>query len=141
MRFNKFFNMGKIKDFFNIFRHRYYEFAKVLMFILAIVLVYWQMPRVGKFRYEYQLYKPWQHESLYAPFDFPIYKDAEMLQAESDEMLKSVKPVFNYDLETTRQARQQLEEAFDIMFDPEDIMDMTSYAKGKELLAKYDVTL
>ena len=33
------------------------------------------------------------------------------------------------------------EEAFDIMFDPEDIMEMTSYAKGKELLAKYDVKL
>ena len=33
------------------------------------------------------------------------------------------------------------EEAFDIMFDPEDIMEMTSYAKGKELLAKYDVTI
>lgn len=35
----------------------------------------------------------------------------------------------------------ELEEAFDIMFDPEDIMDMTSYAKGKTLLSKYDVTL
>lgn len=35
----------------------------------------------------------------------------------------------------------ELEEAFNIMFDPEDIMEMTSYAKGKELLAKYDVTL
>ena len=34
-----------------------------------------------------------------------------------------------------------LEEAFDIMFDPEDIMDMTSYAKGKELLAKYEVNI
>ena len=32
-------------------------------------------------------------------------------------------------------------EAFDIMFDPEDIMDMTSYAKGKELLKKYEVEL
>lgn len=35
----------------------------------------------------------------------------------------------------------QLEDAFDILFDPEDIMDLTSYAKGKEILAKYDVTL
>lgn len=35
----------------------------------------------------------------------------------------------------------ELEEAFDIMFDPEDIMEMTSYAKGKELLAKYGVAL
>ena len=35
----------------------------------------------------------------------------------------------------------ELEEAFDIMFDPEDIMEMTSYANGKGILAKYDVTL
>ena len=35
----------------------------------------------------------------------------------------------------------ELEEAFDIMFDPEDIMEMTSYANGKELLKKYEVTL
>ena len=35
----------------------------------------------------------------------------------------------------------EFEEAFDIMFDPEDIMEMTSYAKGKGILAKYDVEL
>ena len=35
----------------------------------------------------------------------------------------------------------EFEEAFDIMFDPEDIMEMTSYAKGKEILTKYDVSL
>ena len=34
-----------------------------------------------------------------------------------------------------------LEEAFDIMFDPEDIMELTSYVKGKELLRKYDVEI
>lgn len=112
--------MGKIKDFFNLFRHRYYEFAKVLMFIFAIVLVYWHMPRVGKFRYEYQLYKPWQHETLYAPFDFPIYKDAEMLRVETDEVLKSVKPVFNFDLEVTKQARVRLEENFASQWRPHD---------------------
>ena len=35
----------------------------------------------------------------------------------------------------------ELEEAFDIMFDPEDIMEMTSYKNGKEILAKYDVAI
>ncbi len=35
----------------------------------------------------------------------------------------------------------EFEEAFDIMFDPEDIMEMTSYAKGKELLRKYEVEI
>lgn len=110
--------MGKFKDFINIFRHRYYEFAKYLMFVLAMVLVYWQLPRVGKFRYEFQLYKPWQHESLYAPFDFPIYKDAEMMKVETEEVLKAVKPVFRYDSEATRQAKSMLNEAFDQQWHP-----------------------
>ena len=35
----------------------------------------------------------------------------------------------------------ELEEAFDIMFDPEDIMEMTSYANGKALLMKYEVEI
>lgn len=34
-----------------------------------------------------------------------------------------------------------LEEAFDVMLDPEDIMELTSYDKGCEILKKYGVTL
>ena len=32
-----------------------------------------------------------------------------------------------------------LEDAFDIMIDTDDIIDLSSYEKGKELIAKYDV--
>ena len=34
-----------------------------------------------------------------------------------------------------------LVESLDIMFDPEDIMEFTSYGKGREILKKYDVEL
>lgn len=34
-----------------------------------------------------------------------------------------------------------LEETFDIMFDTDDIIDFNSYEKGKEFMAKYEVTL
>ncbi|MBP2844165.1 acyl carrier protein [Dickeya oryzae] len=34
-----------------------------------------------------------------------------------------------------------LEEAFDIMMDTEDIIDFSSYEKGKEILSKYDVII
>lgn len=34
-----------------------------------------------------------------------------------------------------------LEETFDIMMDTDDIIDFSSFEKGKELLAKYDVEL
>lgn len=32
-----------------------------------------------------------------------------------------------------------LEDAFDIMFDTDDIIDLSSYEKGQEILKKYDV--
>lgn len=32
-----------------------------------------------------------------------------------------------------------LEEAFDIVFDTDDIVDLSSFDKGREILAKYDV--
>lgn len=105
--------MGKISDFFNKIRHRYYEVSKVLMFVIAIVVIYWQLPRVVKFQYEFQLFKPWQHETLYAPFDFPIYKDAEMLKVENEEVLKSVKPIFQFDKEATSEARRLLDQVFE----------------------------
>ena len=33
-----------------------------------------------------------------------------------------------------------IEEAFDIMLEPDDIVDMSSFEKGKEILAKYEIT-
>lgn len=35
----------------------------------------------------------------------------------------------------------QLEELFDVMFDPEDILELNSYAEGKKILAKYNIEL
>ena len=35
----------------------------------------------------------------------------------------------------------ELEEAFDIMFDTDDIIDLSSYEKGKEILKKYDILI
>ena len=34
-----------------------------------------------------------------------------------------------------------LEDNFDIMMDTDDIIDFSSYEKGKEILAKYDITV
>ena len=34
-----------------------------------------------------------------------------------------------------------LEEAFDIVFDTDDIIDFSSFEKGKEILLKYDIVI
>ena len=105
--------MNWIKDFFNKIRHNYYTIAKVVAFLVAIVLVCWLMPRTGKFKYEYQLSKPWQHETLYAPFNFPIYKDYETLTAETEAAAAKVKPIFVFNDGEMTTARNALFNAFE----------------------------
>lgn len=58
----------------------------VLIYIVGILLVYFMFPREGKFRYEYTKNKPWMHENLVAPFDFPIFKTDEQVQREVDSL-------------------------------------------------------
>ena len=76
--------MSKISSFLSKVGHSYQIIFRVLAFIVALVLVVWQMPRTIKFKYEYQKMRPWQYESLYAPFNFPIYKTAEQLKSEEE---------------------------------------------------------
>ena len=80
--------MSKVSLFLSKVSHSYQEIFRVLAFLVAIFVVVWQMPRTMKFKYEYQKMRPWQYESLYAPFNFPIYKTAEQLKAEEENSLK-----------------------------------------------------
>ena len=105
--------MSWIKNAIDRIRHSYYVIGKVLVFVVAVLLVWWQMPRTGKFKYEYQLAKPWQHETLYAPFDFPIYKDNATLNAETDAVSASVKPIFVFNDDEMMASRNLLFVNFD----------------------------
>ncbi len=128
--------MSKINDFFNKIRHNYYVIAKVVAFLVAIALVCWLMPRTGKFKYEYQLSKPWQHETLYAPFDFPIYKDYETLNAETEAAASKVKPIFVFNEDEMTAARNALFNAFEARWADKD----PAYREQNldELFAIYD---
>ena len=115
--------MSKINDFFNRIRHSYYNVGRVFVFVVAIVLVCWQMPRSGKFKYEYQLSKPWQHETLYAPFDFPIYKDYETLNAETEAAKAKVKPIFVFNDDEMVASRNLLFVNFESQWDAASHLD------------------
>ena len=115
--------MNIINRFFDRIRHSYYGIAKVVAFLVAIALVCWLMPRTGKFKYEYQLSKPWQHETLYAPFDFPIYKDYETLTAETAAASAKVKPIFRFNDDEMAAARNALFNAFETRWDDKDASD------------------
>ncbi len=105
--------MNKIKAVIEKIRHSYYDIMKVLAFVLAIVIVVLLMPRNVKFKYEYQKMRPWPHESLYAPFNFPIYKSDDAVKKEKEEALKSVEPIFVFDALGTENGREKLLKDFE----------------------------
>ena len=81
--------------------HSYQMIFRILAFLVTIFVVVWQMPRTLKFKYEYQKMRPWQYESLYAPFNFPIYKTPEQLKLEEEKSLKDFYPIFVFDVAAT----------------------------------------
>ena len=69
----------------------------ILLYVISILLVYFMFPREGKFKFEYSKGKPWMHETLVAPFDFPIYKPEQQVQREKDSLQRNTKLYFFHD--------------------------------------------
>ena len=57
----------------------------------------------------------------------------------SDEFEKD--SIDNWDSDLQLALVEGMEDKFDIMLDTEDILNFTSYMKGKEILAKYEIEL
>lgn len=70
------------------------------------------MPRQGRFKYEFQKGKPWMHEDLISPFDFPIYKTEAELFEERSTILKDFKPFFNLDASVINTSLTQFQSDF-----------------------------
>ena len=123
--------MKRLKDSLAYIQHQYYNVMKVLVFLAAIVFVVWQMPRSGKFKYEFQKMKPWQQETLFAPFDFPIYKDEMQLRNEYINVLQNVYPMFVFNESVTNSRRQELLQNFESAWQEKD--NNTNYSKEMNL--------
>lgn len=70
---------------------------KVGLFLAAAVLIVLMLPRKGTYNYEYQIGKPWIYSDLIAPISFPIYKSAEMIEADRQSIMQSQKLYFDND--------------------------------------------
>jgi putative nucleotidyltransferase with HDIG domain len=60
----------------------YYQINKIFLFLITLVILLALFPREGKFKYEFQRGKPWQHDDLIAPFDFAVLKQQSELKKE-----------------------------------------------------------
>ena len=64
----------------------------VVAFLLLVLLI----PRSAKFSYDYRKGRTWKYETLYAQFDFPIYKTEEQLLSERGEASTVAIPYYKY---------------------------------------------
>jgi len=95
-----FVNSFLIQMKFNISKRQwrnYYQVNKYLLFLLTLIILLALFPREGKFKYEFQRGKPWQHEDLIAPFDFAILKSQPELQKERKAALAEAHMFFRVD--------------------------------------------
>jgi len=87
--------------------------GKIFLFLVVILLLILVFPREGKFRYEYQRGKPWQHDDLISPIDFAILKPQAELKAEQDVALRDARPYFQRLRSLTDQQMNYLINSFD----------------------------
>ncbi|MFW5821617.1 MAG: hypothetical protein ACOCWA_10015, partial [Bacteroidota bacterium] len=80
------------------------------LFILSIAALSFMFPREGKFRYEFQKGRPWMHETLVAPFDFPIYKTDAKLESQIDSLENEFQPYFTLDTTVLNKQRDKFRE-------------------------------
>jgi len=60
-----------------------------MILLASSFLVVYLFPKGGTFKYEFQKGKPWQHKTLYAPFDFSIIKTDSELEAEKKGVIET----------------------------------------------------
>lgn len=83
-----------MNQLFSFLRDRHHLILKFFFFFLAVGLIVFIFPKEGKFKYEFQKGKPWQHADLIAPFDYPIYKSDQVIQEEKEVIKQQLKEYF-----------------------------------------------
>ena len=77
---------NSVKNIINTFYKRQSLLYNVLLYLASVAVIVYLFPKGGKFKYDIQKGKPWQYETLIAPFDFPIYKSLDEITAENSKI-------------------------------------------------------
>ena len=82
-------------------------FYKCGIFLAAVFIIVYFLPREGQFNYQFDINKPWKYGLLQASFDFPIYKEEEEVRKEQDSIMANYHPYFQLSESTGEQVISQ----------------------------------
>lgn len=90
--------------------------GKALVFLLTVAVVAYFFPRQSKYKYQFELGKPWQYDLLTATYDFPIYKTQTELKQQRDSILQDKKLFYDHLAEVERNQLPILEHNIAVHF-------------------------
>lgn len=105
-----------MKDFINKLYKNHTLIYKVLLLICTTILIVYLFPKSGKFKYSFENGKPWQSESLQAPFDFAIKKADEEVAKEKRQIVENSILYFNVNSAIKQQVIDVYEDQFEATF-------------------------
>lgn len=82
--------------------------TKIGLFICVVALIVELFPTKNKFKYQFEIGKPWSYELITAPFDFPIYKSDLQISNEKEDALENFTPLFKLDSAIEKKQINQL---------------------------------
>ena len=105
-----------MKDFINKLYRNHSLIYKGLLFICTTFLIVYLFPKSGKFKYNFEKGKPWQSESLQAPFDFAIKKTDEEIALEKKSVIDNAMLYFDLDNAVEKKVNDAYNEQFKSAF-------------------------
>ena len=108
---------------------------KVLSLLVALVLILQVFPEKAKFKYEFRKGELWQHDNLYAPFDFPLKKTDEQIKAEEQQITEQSTVYYRIDTTAVTSTMQKFRQEKNTYF------QRLPQAKTEQLLKRAETFL
>lgn len=102
---------------------------KYLLYVLVVGVIVYLFPKGGQFKYEFQKGKPWQHETLYAPFDFSVKKTPEEIKEEELLIRARQIPYFFKDSSVAQNQKELLSQKISVYFQQQEGIDTIAARK------------
>ncbi len=107
---------------------------KILLFLLTTLFIVYLFPKTGKFRYSFEKGKPWQSESLLAPFNFAIQKTQAEIEEEQLEIENNAPVYFDIDLEIPKNIKLNYITKFNEVFNDSTIAKKALFKQGTDII-------
>ncbi|WP_431109153.1 HD family phosphohydrolase [Winogradskyella poriferorum] len=107
---------------------------KILLFLLTTLFIVYLFPKTGKFRYSFEKGKPWQSESLLAPFNFAIQKTQAEIEEEQLEIENNAPVYFDINLEIPKNIKLNYITKFNEVFNDSTTAKKALFKQGTDII-------